>query len=184
VKKKQKVEKLVQDFETKLNGPFKSLILQSKQRLEIPLPQHAKDSEALYAHTPSTEDGEDYQALLARQREEQELVTLQDDTDFQDAIIYEREKEIKEIQVQMIQVNEIFKDLAKLVEDQGEMVDNIQTNISNVSAHVGTAVDEVKEAQTSQQSSRRKYCYLAIAVTLIVSILVGVVVLVIKTRET
>jgi len=170
------------DFETKLNVPFKALLLQAKQRLEIPLPHHAKDTEGLYAHTPSVAD-EDYHTLLARQREEQELVTLQDETDFQDAIIYEREKEIKEIQVQMIQVNEIFKDLAKLVEDQGEMVDNIQTNISNVAAHVGTAVVEVKDAHTMQQSSRKKYCYLAIAITLIVAILVGVVVIVLKVRE-
>jgi len=150
------------DFETKLNVPFKALLLQAKQRLEIPLPHHAKDTEGLYARTPTAEDEDDYHALLARQREEQELVTLQDETDFQDAIIYEREKEIKEIQVQMIQVNDIFKDLAKLVEDQGEMVDNIQTNISNVAAHVGTAVDEVKDAHTMQQSSRKKIllsCY-------------------------
>jgi len=105
-------------------------------------------------------------------------VSLDDELDFQDNIIKERDTQIKTIQGQMVQVNEIFRDLAKLVEDQGEMIDNIQTNIVSASQNVESGLKEVKEADKSQQSSRKKLCILAIIVTVIVAVVVIVVVLV------
>jgi len=163
------------DFEEKLSGPIKTLIQQAKRRMQdVPIP---KKEESFYSQPDY--DYEDDQQTLLDEREEREFMKVQYDADFQDTIIYEREKEIKDIQVQMIQVNEIFKDLAKLVEDQGEMVDNIQTTIINTSANVAKATDEVKEADQIQQSTRTKYCYLAIIITVIAAILVGVVVLIV-----
>jgi len=178
--RKQKVKKLATDFEEKFNAPFKMLIQQAKERLELPLNANVKSKESTgyYNH----KQDEDSQESLLRQEEER-FQQLEDDSSFQDSIIKEREREIKDIQVQMIQVNEIFKDLAKLVEDQGEMIDNIQTNISNTSVNVEQAHEEVSEANKLGQSARRKYCYLALIVTIIVTVLVGIVVIVVKTKE-
>jgi len=80
----------------------------------------------------------------------------------------------------VVQVNEIFRDIARLVEDQGEMIDNIQTNIVTASDHVEAGLKEVKEADKSQQSSRKKLCFLAIFVTVIVAIVIIVVVVLTK----
>jgi syntaxin 7 len=41
---------------------------------------------------------------------------------FNEAVIEERDQGIKEIQDQISEVNEIFKDLAVLVHDQGAMI--------------------------------------------------------------
>jgi len=52
----------------------------------------------------------------------QELVFLDNEIVFNEAIIEERDQGIQEIQHQIIEVNEIFKDLAVLVHDQGAMI--------------------------------------------------------------
>lgn len=46
---------------------------------------------------------------------------------FSEALIEEREQGIQEIQQQISEVNEIFKDLAVLVHDQGTMIGNLST---------------------------------------------------------
>lgn len=52
----------------------------------------------------------------------QELVLLDNEIVFNEAIIEEREQGIKEIQSQIGQVNEIFKDLGVLVHEQGVVI--------------------------------------------------------------
>jgi len=52
----------------------------------------------------------------------QELVFLDNEIVFNEAIIEERDQGIQEIQHPITEVNEIFKDLAVLVHDQGAMI--------------------------------------------------------------
>ena len=52
----------------------------------------------------------------------QEIVPLDNEITFNEAIIEERDQGIKEIQQQISEVNEIFKDLADLVHEQGAMI--------------------------------------------------------------
>ena len=52
----------------------------------------------------------------------QDLVFLDNEIVFNEAIIEERDQGIQEIQHQITEVNEIFKDLAVLVHDQGGMI--------------------------------------------------------------
>ncbi|RWW13991.1 hypothetical protein BHE74_00052257 [Ensete ventricosum] len=52
----------------------------------------------------------------------QEVVLLDNEIVFNEAIIEEREQGIQEIQQQIGEVNEIFKDLAVLVHDQGAVI--------------------------------------------------------------
>lgn len=109
----------------------------------------------------------------------EKLMRTQDEREFQDSLISERDAQIRTIQGQMVEVNDIFKDLARLVEDQGEMVgasreeakstvsglilaDNIQTNVTTAATHVDTAVSELKTASEYQESSRKKLCFIAV----------------------
>ena len=52
----------------------------------------------------------------------QEVLLLDNEIAFNEAVIEEREQGIEEIQQQIGEVNEIFKDLAVLVHDQGVMI--------------------------------------------------------------
>ncbi|MBA0680431.1 hypothetical protein Goari_012126, partial [Gossypium aridum] len=68
----------------------------------------------------SSDKSAEQRALLVERR--QEVVLLDNEIAFNEAIIDEREQGIQEIQQQIGEVNEIFKDLAVLVHEQGTMI--------------------------------------------------------------
>ncbi len=72
------------------------------------------------------------------------------DEDIEAAIIEERERDIKRINNDLVLVNEMFKDMANLVEKQGVVVTQIaeQTDISRERAEAG--LGEVKQAADYQ----------------------------------
>ncbi|MCH98661.1 syntaxin-22-like, partial [Trifolium medium] len=69
----------------------------------------------------SSDKSQEQQALLVESRR-QEVISLDNEISFNEAIIEEREQGIQEIQQQIGEVNEIFKDLAVLVHEQGAMI--------------------------------------------------------------
>lgn len=52
----------------------------------------------------------------------QEVIMLENEVVFNEAVIEERDQGILEIQQQIGEVNDIFKDLAVLVQEQGVMI--------------------------------------------------------------
>ena len=65
--------------------------------------------------------------------EEESLVqaqAMEDDIQFNEQIVQERNREIREIETAVVEVGQIFQDLAAMVNEQGVMVDNIEANIS------------------------------------------------------
>lgn len=57
----------------------------------------------------------------------QELLLLDNEVSFNEAMIEEREQGIREVQEQIGEANEIFKDLAVLVHDQGVVIGKLPT---------------------------------------------------------
>ncbi|XP_022744044.1 syntaxin-23-like isoform X2 [Durio zibethinus] len=91
------------------------------------------------------------QALLVSKR--QEVVLLDNEITFNEAIIEERDQGIKEIQQQISEVNEIFKDLADLVHEQGAMIDDIGSNIENSHSATVLATSHLKKASKIQRAN-------------------------------
>ncbi|KAK6600674.1 snare domain-containing protein [Botrytis cinerea] len=56
----------------------------------------------------------------------------QDEVDFQDSLIVEREAEIRNIEQGVTELNELFRDVAHIVNEQGETLDSIANNVENV----------------------------------------------------
>ncbi len=56
----------------------------------------------------------------------------------------ERSGSVEEISRSMVEVNEIFKDLASLVSEQNESIDSIESNISDASMRVDRASSELR----------------------------------------
>ncbi|MBA0707303.1 hypothetical protein Golax_019354, partial [Gossypium laxum] len=91
------------------------------------------------------------QNLLVTKR--QEVVLLENEITFNEAIIEEREQGIKEVQQQISEVNEIFKDLADLVHVQGGMIDDIGSNIENSHSATVQATSHLKRASKIQRAN-------------------------------
>ncbi|KAL3803366.1 hypothetical protein HJC23_009330 [Cyclotella cryptica] len=67
-------------------------------------------------------------------------------------IMREREEEIRNIHKGMHQVNEIYKDLAHLVDNQQEGIDQIETQMENAKENTATGLKHIEKANSHQQS--------------------------------
>ncbi|KAE8673731.1 Syntaxin-22 [Hibiscus syriacus] len=114
------------------------------------------------------------QQLLVTKR--QEVVLLENEITFNEAIIEEREHGIKEVQQQISEVNEIFKDLAVLVHEQGSMIDDIGSNIENSHAATVQATSHLKKASKIQRANSSTRCLLVLIFGIILLIFIIVVV--------
>ena len=64
--------------------------------------------------------------------------------------LQEREKAVRQLEADIMDVNQIFKDLAAMVHDQGEMVDSIEANVETASIRVNEGTDQLRQAERWQ----------------------------------
>nr|CCA19110.1 Sulfate Permease (SulP) Family putative [Albugo laibachii Nc14] len=81
-----------------------------------------------------------------------EFQALEQDIVQNEAIIEEREKDIAKIHRSVAQVNEIFRDLAAIVEEQQVTVDMIETNVGETLVKTKQGLDQVRKAADSQRT--------------------------------
>lgn len=92
----------------------------------------------------------------------QEVLLLDNEISFNEAIIEEREQGIQEIQQQIGEVNEIFKDLAVLVHEQGTMIDDIGSHIEGAHAATAQGKSQLVKAAKTQKSNSSLTCLLLV----------------------
>jgi len=90
--------------------------------------------------------------------------------------LQERERAVRQLEADIGDVNQIFKDLAAMVHDQGEMVDSIEANVETASIRVNEGSDQLRQAERYQNKARRKKIILAIIGAIILAIIIGVIV--------
>ncbi|XP_022746511.1 syntaxin-22-like [Durio zibethinus] len=122
----------------------------------------------------SSSKSQEQQTLLVAKR--QEVILLDNEITFNEAIIEERDQGIKEIQQQISEVNEIFKDLAVLVHEQGAMIDDIGSNIENSHSATVQATSHLKKAAKIQRANSSTRCLLLVIFGIILLIFIIVVV--------
>lgn len=166
--------KLVKDFQAVLKE-FQKAQRVCAEREGTFLPQGAERPAAVahfdgvsgsYQRSESIEK----QALLTETKRV-ELLQLDGEIDFNNALIEEREAGIAEIQSQIGEVNEIFQDLAVLVNEQGAMVDDIEANIIRTSAKTKEAKSELVKADSHQRSARNRLLWLLLVFACILGLL-------------
>lgn len=90
-------------------------------------------------------------------------------------LIRERETNIQQLESDILDVNQIFRDLAVMIHDQGEMIDSIEANVERAEVYVEQGTGQLQKAVYHQQKSRRKKCVLALVLSVAVTIL-GVII--------
>jgi len=132
-----------------------------------------KQSSQYFSTFQGEEEEEDDGLLVAGASWSQQDVILMED---QSKLLRKREQEITSI-VQSIQdLNTIFKELATMVSEQGEMVDRIDVNIENASIKVDEGLRQLQQAHKHQKANRKMKCIMCLAPTLILLLLVLIVV--------
>eukprot|EP00271_Cylindrocystis_brebissonii_P022789 TRINITY_DN890_c0_g1_i1.p1 TRINITY_DN890_c0_g1~~TRINITY_DN890_c0_g1_i1.p1 ORF type:complete len:293 (-),score=79.07 TRINITY_DN890_c0_g1_i1:457-1335(-) len=69
--------------------------------------------------------------------------------------IEERHDAVKEIEKQLLELHQIFMDMASLVESQGELLDNIENNVGTAVEHVQSGNKMLVKARELQKNTRK-----------------------------
>jgi t-SNARE complex subunit (syntaxin) len=101
----------------------------------------------------------------------------QSEVDFQENLIIERESEIRNIEQGVSELNELFRDVATIVREQGDMIDAIDVNVENVRDDTRGADVELGQASRYQKRARNKACCLLVIMAVVLVIIILAVVL-------
>ncbi|KAL0605015.1 Syntaxin-12 [Plecturocebus cupreus] len=112
------------------------------------------------------------------QSQEDEVAITEQDLE----LIKERETAIRQLEADILDVNQIFKDLAMMIHDQGDLIDSIEANVESSEVHVERATEQLQRAAYYQKKSRKKMCILVLVLSVIVVILGLIIWLVYKTK--
>lgn len=92
------------------------------------------------------------------------------------AEIQERHDAVRDVERKLLDLQQIFLDMAVLVEAQGDLLNNIESQVSNAVDHVNSGNTALQRAKSLQKSSRKWMC-IAIIILLIIVVVVVVGVL-------
>ena len=101
---------------------------------------------------------------------------LQIEVDYQENLIIEREGEIRQIEQSVGELNELFRDVAHIVREQGDMLDAIDVNVENTLSDTRGADTELRSASRYQKAARNKACCLLLIMAIILIIVILAVV--------
>merc|ERR1719402_11912 len=89
--------------------------------------------------------------------------------------LQQREQSMRQLESDIVDVNTIFKDLATMVHEQGDIVDSIESNIEQTAVQVETGTEQLRQAQNYQNKARKKKIILAIIGVVILAILIAII---------
>lgn len=116
---------------------------------------------------PQTQQGQQQQ----QQQLQQDLrLAPQEEVDFQDALIVEREEEIRNIEQGVGDLNVLFQQVAQIVTEQGEQLGGIAENVERTHEDTRAADRELRQAARYQRNARSKACCLLVVLAVILTI--------------
>ncbi|KAL8519713.1 hypothetical protein ACS0TY_010591 [Phlomoides rotata] len=168
--------KLTKDYESILREFQKvQLLAAEKEKTSVPPIFNSNHQPSHIAGELEISSLNPRQASLLRESNRQ-VIHMANETSLNEAIIEEREQGIREIQMQIGEVNEIFRDLALLVSEQGGLIDNISSNIEGSHSATSQATSQLAKASNIQRSTSSTTCLMLVIVAIILLIIVFVVV--------
>jgi len=159
--------KLLKDFESTASSFKQITTLAAQKEKSTPVPNNTftRRNDDHYADDDDNIKHQENQKLL-----DQQFMQVDQERIFHEDHVKRRNEEIKEIEKQVIEVNEMFVDVAHLVQEQGQMIDNIESNVEKTSHDTKSANVELKKASEYQQSYRSKLCVLVIIILVIAGV--------------
>ncbi|KAK5076440.1 SNAP receptor [Lithohypha guttulata] len=161
-------QKLSREFSTALTE------FQVVQRRALEKERQSKAALEDASGTVQSPSGEGQQQL---QQMDQPQLAEQSEVDFQENLIIEREGEIRQIEQSVGELNELFRDVAHIVREQGDMLDTIDVNVENTLQDTRGADVELRSASRYQKQARNKACCLLLILAIVLVIVVLAVVL-------
>ncbi|CBZ49923.1 hypothetical protein NCLIV_004070 [Neospora caninum Liverpool] len=97
------------------------------------------------------------------------------------ADLQDKYRDILRLEQSVAELHQMFVELAFLVEQQGELLDQIQYNVTKAKDYTAQAEKELLQARKNQKSAKKRMCWLSVCVlVLVIIILVPVILNVVK----
>ncbi|CAO3650003.1 unnamed protein product [Cunninghamella blakesleeana] len=174
--RKLEQQKLSKDFQ-KVLGDFQKIqrLSASKQREYV---DKAKATTAmLQSKVDEEEGGIDGQTTLVDGTQRRiQLQALDNEIEYNEVLITEREGEIQEIERGIGELNEIFRDLGMLVNEQDSSIQSIYGNVINIAQNTRQAADELTTANRHQKSARKNMCCFLLIISIVACVLALIIV--------
>ncbi|KAF3849710.1 hypothetical protein F7725_019429 [Dissostichus mawsoni] len=152
--RKLQKERLVNEFSAALNS-FQKTQRQAADK-EREFVARVRASSRVSGGQPDDGFGNMPPFLIDSQVQAQAEAITEDDL----RLIQERESSIRQLESDITDINDIFKDLGMMVHEQGDMIDSIEANVESADVH---------------RSSRKKICILMIVLA-VVSVVIGLII--------
>ncbi|XP_015789929.1 syntaxin-12 [Tetranychus urticae] len=103
----------------------------------------------------------------------QSVIQMEEEVDLE--TMREREQAIRKLESDILGVNQIFKDLATLVHEQGEVLDSIEANVENATSHIEEGVQQIVKAREYQTKARRKKLLIILILAIVLVIFITII---------
>ncbi|XP_013404976.1 syntaxin-12 [Lingula anatina] len=170
--RKMQRERLMEDFTSLLNE-FQTLQREAanKEKASVRRARAASGHDSAFLEGPREQQIID---IGGGPPSRQQTLQMEEDVDLQ--LIQERETAIKQLESDIMDVNQIFKDLGMLVHEQGEVIDSIEANVESAQIQVEAGTEQLAKARDYQSKARRKKCCLItilIVVLAVIALIIG-----------
>ncbi|XP_072376075.1 syntaxin-12 [Diabrotica undecimpunctata] len=161
------VEKLEENFKEAV-GRYHALQkdVANKQKLHLLVPSESVEETA-------QDDNDENQMQAQKTRE----------LAFEQDMLIERETRIRQIESDILDVNQIMRELGSLVHSQGATVDTIENSIDHAAGNIEEGTEQLVKASRYQNKYRKKLLYLVGIAVICATILIIVLVVELKKKD-
>lgn len=101
-----------------------------------------------------------FQKPVSNRMTQQQLLLFEEENT---KVAEHREQEVTKIVKSIVDLNDIFKDLASMVQEQGTVLDRIDYNVEQTQATVSEGLKQLRQAEVYHRKNRKMYCILVLA---------------------
>ncbi|XP_074660119.1 syntaxin-7-like [Tubulanus polymorphus] len=130
------------------------------------------------------DEDNDRQNFFEQEEKRQAQIQAENDQIAMDVeLAQEREQQIKQLEGDILDINEVFKDLANLVYEQGDTIESIEANVTRAADDVHEGGKQLHQASEYQKKYRKKLCIFVAIVAIIAAIVITIVVVEVKKKK-
>jgi len=90
----------------------------------------------------------------------------------------EKQSDLHSLEKSIVELNNLFQDMAGLVETQGDLIDQIEYSVMQSEAYTEAAVDNLQQTEKIVRNTRKKKIWICVIVSVIILILLVVLVVI------
>ena len=173
---KLQIDRLKNDFQDSVQR-FSTLQKRAAEKVK----QSTKLSEAKPKSSGGwMDDDDDNSPFLEQERRREEMQVQEQVVEDDLMLIRDREERIRQLEGDILDVNEIFRELGALITEQGEQIDSIEANVERAYTNVEQGTQQLGKASDYQRKSRKKMCCLVVILFVVAAVITIIVVVSLK----